>query len=361
MTLGLFEKRIEGDNALMELARLRFQQARMGAEMHASTPLQLEELMRFRPSFVNHRRQKHYGGQESTTEGGPANDLPVVVHLPRHFHLLNEEHRKQITAMASAFAGRSYGMVIHDHSDLISRADDFVNAAKAIESRLADIRACPLLFVEYAAGLEPRMFARFFESIRDLAHVSACIDVGHVGIKQARNTFANMHLGEDICALKNQPSRIPDMISDVETAVGSALPTVLDLMEALGKIGKPVHFHLHDGHPLSTFSPFGVSDHLSFLMEMPLGFEYRGRRSVPLMFGRAGLQQIAKKAIQTIGFDRVSFTLEIHPLAGQLSLGDVAPFFNHWIDKTNAERMNHWLAVLSENHRALLEGLKVKA
>jgi len=40
MTLGLFEKRIEGDDALLELARLRFKQARMGAEMHAATPQQ---------------------------------------------------------------------------------------------------------------------------------------------------------------------------------------------------------------------------------------------------------------------------------------------------------------------------------
>jgi hypothetical protein len=350
MTLGLFEKRFEGDDALLELARWRFQQARMGAEMHAATPQQLEEMMRFRPSFV-----------KNTTEGGPANDLPVVVHLPRHFNLLNEEHCKQIAGMASAFAGRIYGLVIHDHPDLVSRSEEFVRATQAIESRLAQIPACPLLFVEYAAGLEPRMFTRFFESIHELTHISSCIDVGHVGIKQARNTFASTHPGEDICALKSQPSRIPELISDIETAVGSGLPTVLDLIETLGKIGKPVHFHLHDGHPLSTFSPYGVSDHLSFLMELPLNFDYRGRCSVPLMFGRAGLQQIAKKAVQSIGRERISFTLEIHPLAGQLSLGDAAPLFSHWIDKTNAERMNHWLAVLSENHTALLEALTVKA
>jgi hypothetical protein len=151
------------------------------------------------------------------------------------------------------------------------------------------------------------------------------------------------------------------MIGDVETAVGAALPTVLDLIDALGKLRKPVHFHLHDGHPLSTFSPFGVSDHLSFLMEMPLGFEYLGRRSVPLMFDRAGLQQIARKAVKAIGRERVSFTLEIHPTSGRLPLGDAAPLFNHWIDKTNAERMNQWLAVMSENHAALLESLNVKA
>lgn len=339
MTLGLFEKRIEGDDALMELARLRFQQAYMGAEMHAATPEQLENVMRFRP--------------------WP--DAPVVVHLPRHFNLADEDWRKRIREFAARFAGRIYGMVIHDHPELVSRSDDFLRAARETQRQLAQIPACPHLFVEYAAGLEPRMLARFFESIADLTHISSCIDVGHVGIKQARSIFGGMHPGQDICAVKNQPAGIPEMISDVEMSVGAALPTVLDLIEALGKPAKPVHFHLHDGHPLSTFSPFGVSDHLSFLMEMPLNFEYRGRRSVPLMFGRAGLHQILKKAVQAIGRDRLSFTLEIHPGPGLLPLGDAAPLFNHWTDKTNAERMNQWLAVLRENQVALLEGISVKA
>jgi hypothetical protein len=339
MTLGLFEKRIEGDDALMELARLRFQQANMGAEMHAATAEQFEAVLRFRPSVQS----------------------PVVVHLPRHFNLSNEENRKQIAEFASRFAGRIYGMVIHDHPDLVSRSNDFVRGAQEMQSRFAQIRACPMLFVEYAAGLEPRMFVRFFESIHELTHISSCVDVGHVGIKQAKNAYASMQGGQDVCALRNEPARIPQVISDVETAVGAALPTVQDLIEALGKIGKAVHFHLHDGHPLSTFSPFGVSDHLSFLIEMPLDFEYRGRRSVPLMFGRAGLHQIVKKAVQAIGRERVSFTLEIHPISGRLPLGDASPLFNHWTDKTNAEWMNQWLSVLRENHAALLEGLNVKA
>jgi len=132
MILGLFEKRIDGDDALMELARMRFQQARMGAEMHAATPEQLEGVMRFRP----------------------AKDLPVVVHLPRYFNLLSEENRRQIAEIASAFAGRIYGMVIHDHAELISRSEDFRSGAEAMQSQLAQIRACPILFVEYAAGLE---------------------------------------------------------------------------------------------------------------------------------------------------------------------------------------------------------------
>ena len=336
MTLGLFEKRIDGDDALMELARLRFQQANMGAELHAGTSDQLEAVLRFRPD-------EH---------------LPVVVHLPRHFNLLNGENCDQIARIASAFAGRIYGMVIHDHLDLVSRSDDFLTSARAMESRLVEIRDSPLLFIEYASGLEPGIFARLFESIVELAHISSCVDVGHVGIQQVRTAYAASHPGEDVCALKNQPPRIPEMISHVETATAAALPAVLNLIDALGKLGKPVHFHLHDGHPLSTFSPFGVSDHLSFLIEMPLSFEYQGRKSVPLMFGIAGLRQIVRRALQVIGRQRTSFTLEIHPGQGQLALGDAAGFFHHWTDKTNAERMNQWLAVLRQNHQALAEACR---
>src|ERR1051326_5163972 len=119
MTLGLLEKRIEGDDALMQLARLRFQQAKMGAEMHAATPEQLEWVMRFRPS-----------GDGSAVEGAPTAELPVVVHLPRQFNLLSDENRRQIAEMASRFAGRIYAMVIHDHPDLVSRSPEFGKAAE---------------------------------------------------------------------------------------------------------------------------------------------------------------------------------------------------------------------------------------
>jgi hypothetical protein len=76
-----------------------------------------------------------------------------------------------------------------------------------------------------------------------------------------------------------------------------------------------------------------------------------------MMFGRSGFLQIARNAVQAIGHKRASFTLEIHPVSGQLALSDAVPLFNHWVDKTNAERMNHWLAVLAENHAVLLQGL----
>jgi hypothetical protein len=331
LTLGLFEKRIEGDNCLLELARLRLQQAGMGAEMHAGTPEQLDGLLRFRPS----------------------EEAPAVVHLPRDFHLADARSQGRILEFASRYAGRVHGLVMHDHADMAWRREDALRSAWEMDSRLAKIGRCPMLFVEYAVGLEPNTFAAFFESIRELPRISACIDIGHVGIRQARAAYSEIHPGQDICELKSQDTLLPQVMADVEAAVNAAPATVLDLVEGLGALGKPVHFHLHDAHPLSTFSPFGVSDHLSFLSEIPLRFEYRGRRSVPLMFGPAGLRRIVAKASEAIGV--VSFTLEIHPTFERLSLGDAELLFGHWRDKTNAEQMNHWLSVLARNHALLLE------
>ena len=335
MVLGLFEKRVDGDDSLMELARLRFQHSGLGTEMHAGMPEQLEWTMRFRPSP----------------------EAPVVVHLARDFNLADESSRRRILDFGSRFAGRVHGLVLHDHADLATRPEDFVRAARGTNSKLEAIARAPMLFVEFAAGLEPKVFTRFFESIRELGGVSACIDIGHVGIWQARQAYRQLHPGEDICALKHHADRLPQVMADVDQAVASALPVVLDLIGALGALGKPVHFHLHDGHPLSTFNPFGVSDHLSFLVEIPLGFEHRGRRSVPLMFGPGGLRHIAAQACRAIGRDRLSFTLEIHPTNDRLPLGDAAPLFQHWRDKTNAKIMNHWLAVLARNHRLLLDSM----
>jgi hypothetical protein len=332
LTLGLFEKRIAGDDSLTELARLRFSQAGMGAEMHAGTPEQLDGLLKFRPSP----------------------NAPVTVHLPRDFNLMDEHARTLILDFASRFAGRVYGLVVHDRTEMVTRRESFLQVARELDSRLGQIDRCPMLFIEYAVGLEPETFAGFFESIAELTRISACIDIGHIGIWQARNAYSQMHPGEDICSLKVQNFKLPQVMADVERAAGSALPTVLNLVEAVGRSGKPVHFHLHDGHPLSTFSSFGVSDHLSFLQEIPLGFEYRGKRSVPSMFGLGGLSQVVAKAIETIGCDRVSFTLEIHPTADRLPLGDAASLFGHWRDKSNAERMNHWLSLLSQNHNLLI-------
>ena len=48
-TLALFQKRIAGDDSLLQLAQLRFEQAGLGAEFYAGTPDELERLWAFRP------------------------------------------------------------------------------------------------------------------------------------------------------------------------------------------------------------------------------------------------------------------------------------------------------------------------
>lgn len=335
-TLGLFEKRIQGDDSLLHLAQRRFAEARMGAEMHAASSEQLDWLLKFRP------------GQKAQ----------ITVHLPREFDLLQEHHRHSILDFANRFAGQVYGLVIHDHAAMAARKNDYVLAAWKLDDQLEKIDSSPILFVEYAAGVQPDVFAQFFLEIRDLDRISACIDIGHVGIRAAQAAYARKHKGEDVCALKSQPPRLRQVIDDVEEAVAAGPMAVLALLETISRLKKPVHFHLHDGHPLSTFSPFGVSDHLGFEAEIPLDFEHRGRRSVPTMYGPAGLSKVVGRALELLQPKLLSFTLEIHPAGGRLPLGEVSALFQHWTDKTNAEQMNHWLALLARNHQLLREAIE---
>ena len=108
----------------------------------------------------------------------------------------------------------------------------------------------------------------------------------------------------------------------------------------------PVHFHLHDGHPLIA----GLPDHFSFLTQLPVPFTYQHRRSLAPLYGPAGLASIVTAAVEACSTERASLTLEIHQAEGRLPLGDAAGLFRHWRDTTNAERMNYWQAVLAENH-----------
>jgi len=330
-TLGLFEKRLDGDDALLELARFRFRQAGLGTEIYSPNPGLLEWMLGFRPEV----------------------NAPVVAHLARAMNVAEAGCHAQIEDFARQFAGRVQGLVIHDHPMLAENPREYLRAAQALNARLHPIQNCPWLFVEYAAGVELEAFLHFVEAIRPLDRISVCVDIGHVGIQQTRNAYFQKHPRVDVCTLKSQPAQIQEALPEVESAMASALPAVLGLVQKLGPGGKPVHFHLHDGHPLSTFSPFGVSDHLSFLTSIPLGFEHLGRRQARLMYGPGGLFEIIAQAIQAIGGERLSCTLEIHPPAERLPLGDAEQFFHHWRDKTNAEKMNAWLSVLGENHRLL--------
>lgn len=315
----------------MKLASRRFSQAHMGAEMHAATPEQLEWVMAFRPW----------------------SEAPVVLHLPRHYNLTDELTRRRIYEFASRFCGGVSGMVLHDHKQIVQSNSAYIDAAREMNRQLLKLDPGPVLFIEYAVGLEPSEFATFFAQISDLDRLAPCIDIGHVGIKAALAAYARNHDGHDASSLKSQPPELRELIADVQSAVRSGRSAVFDLIQAIAAVQKPVHFHLHDGHPLSTFSPFGVSDHLSFLTEIPLNFVYRDRRSVPPMFGPEGLAELVCHVLRLVRRQQVSFTLEIQPTGERLALGQDGELFSHWTDKINAERTNHWLSVLSSNHELL--------
>ena len=318
---ALFQRRVDGDDALLELARLRFDQAGLAAEVYADTPEQLEEVLGFAPERP-HR---------------------PVVHLSRQVNLLEERSRTAVEAFADRFAGRVAGLVVHDKADMGKRTGELVAGLEALGARLERRPDGPMLFLEYAAGLGLEWFVEVAERLREVPKVGACIDVGHVGIAEARASFTRHRPGLDLARLQPGDARLPELAADVQAAAASALPAVLWLVRSLGQVGKPFHVHLHDGHPLIP----GLSDHFSFLIRVPVPFEHHGRRSLDPLYGPAGLAAIVQAAARARG--RASLTLEIHQVEGRRPLADAAGLFGHWRDLTNAERMNHWLAVLSEN------------
>jgi hypothetical protein len=320
---ALFYRRVAGDDALLELARLRFAQTGLAAETYAETPGELEHVLRFVP---------------------PHRHLPMV-HLNRGINLLHDQGRAAVTEFAGRFVGRVGGLVVHDQRDMGTQTDRLLTVLHELNARLCERPGAPFVFLEYAAHLEPAWFVEVAEKLQDAERVSVCIDIGHLGIWHASARFAHSYSGLNLRDLHTGDARLPELAPYVQDAVGSAVGDVIDVIRSIGRLGKRVHFHLHDAHPLIQ----GLSDHFSFLIRLPVPFSYQGRRSLSMMYGPSGLAAIVSAAIEACGLQQVSFTLEIHQVEGRLPLGDASPLFSHWSDTTNAERMNYWLSVMSEN------------
>ena len=320
---ALFQQRIDGDDALLKLAGLRFAQMGAAAEVYADSPDQLEYVLQFVPSHAR---------------------LPIV-HLSRRVNVLHGRDRAVVREFADRFAGRVAGLVVHDKREMAGNTDRLLAAMRELNAHLCQRPDSPLVFLEYAAGLDRGWFIEVAERLQAAERVSCCIDVGHIGLRQATARFERRHPGLDLKKLSPMDDRLPGLVADVQDAVGSALPHVLEVIGSLGRVGKHVHFHLHDGHPLIP----GLRDHFSFLTRLPIPFSYEGRRSLSTMYGPSGLASIVSTATAACAPHGVSFTFEIHQVEGRLPLGDAAGLFPHWQDTTNAERMNHWLSVLSEN------------
>ena len=225
--------------------------------------------------------------------------LPVV-HLDRDLDMLRPADRRVVAAFATSFSGRVAGLVVHDKPAMAARQAELVDGMRDLASQLGTSDNGPSVFLEYAAGHKLDWFVEVGELLEDLERVSMCIDVGHIGIRQARRHFAHGHPSLELASLHPGDARLPDLVDDVQAAVGTALPAVLDVTRSLGRLGKPVHFHLHDGHPLVP----GLSDHFSFFMRVPIPFEHDHRTSLPPMYGPAGLAAIAVGRRRGIRCDR---------------------------------------------------------
>lgn len=322
---ALFEQPYAGDEALLALMRLRFEQAGLGAELHARDPAGLERVLGFAPDAA----------------------APPTVHLDRALDLLDDADRAAIAGFVHRFDGRIAGFVVHDQRSMAGRTDALVDALRALDDDVRGLRA--MVWLEYAAGHPLDWFAEVGARVSDLPRVGQCVDIGHVGLHAAHRALARAHPDLDFGRLRSDDDLLAGRVDAVEAATEAALPAVLRLVRHLSVPGKPLHLHLHDAHPLVP----GLSDHRSFLTRLPVPFVHRGRRSLPTMYGPQGLRTIVDTAIAAAHGTPPSLMLEIHQTAGRRPLDDAAPLFAHWSDPTNAERTNHRLAVLSENARLL--------
>ncbi len=322
---GLFQKRLAGDDALLELARLRFDEVAMGPEIHSGSPADFAHQYGFRPETAS----------------------TAVVHLPRNWNVLNTDHHDGICALAGCAAGKAFGFVIHDLNEIETDPGGVLQNLHRLATRLRRIPNAPILFVEYAVGLDPVRYIDFLRKFDDCEEISACLDVGHIGIRQARKAYAAKYPGEDACALHPDSPELPDRIEALAAAVQSALPVTIKVIRAFTASETPIHFHLHDGHPLAN-SKFGVSDHRGFLAPIAIPFAHNGRRSLPPLFGPSGLRKILATALTHSRPEQLTFTLEIHETGGRLPLGNAKHFFHHWKEIRNAEQMSHWLNTLQQ-------------
>ncbi len=326
---GLFQKRIQGDDALLELAQFRFRRSGLLPEYHAGDVAERNRMERFHP----------------------APERAGVLHLPRGLDLFRRDTREYIAHIGTAGTGSLLGMVVHDQEEIRHDFGGYREALADLNRRLEGADTLKL-FVEYAVGLDPELYCRTIEAAADLSAITACIDIGHVGIRQARHCYEQRFPGRRLDAAETGSQGILERMPAVQEAVRAGCPAVVEMISRLAALEKPVHFHLHDGHPLVE-NQYGVPDHRSFLHRPVVHIGRESTRLEPL-FGRRGIALILDAVRRSFPTDAVSLTLEIHETLEREALDNESlPLFSHWRDKTNAEKMNHWLLLLAANANLL--------
>ncbi len=319
--MAIFNRMIDGDDALFRLASARFAEGGIGAEIHPSSP----ETYIYNRSFLD-------------------DGVYCTAHLPRNIDLADLSAIDVLEGYSLLDPVLINGMVVHDSFMLSGSMPEVLPRLELLDENLSSV-----LFVEYAAGLGFETFYEIASSVAGMKNIGICIDVSHIAIQACRIEFSRSNQNVDICSLKPSDPSYAKYFEDIEAAVANARVFVFDYLERLCKLDLPLHFHLHDGHPSSTFSPYGVCDHLSFLHTIPIPFSHNGRTSVDCFYGVAGLEKICNIINANCDRTRTSLMLEIHPQPGTRALGKYSELFSHWNDLHNAEQMNYWLDILLDN------------
>ena len=121
---ALFQQRVDGDDALLKLAGLRFAQMGVAAEVYADTPDHLEYVLPFVPPHAR---------------------LPMV-HLSRGINVLHGRDRAVVREFADRFAGRVAGLVVHDKREMAAKTDRLLAALRELNAHLCQRPGGPLLF-----------------------------------------------------------------------------------------------------------------------------------------------------------------------------------------------------------------------
>lgn len=330
--LGIFNRMIEGDDALLVLAALRYAEAGIGAEMYPWGPEYLPVVRNFLP--------------ETSV---------CTIHLARDLDSSTPMGREQILAYARTAGGRLRGMVTHDNPNLVANPDATYEGYARLDEFLNKVDG-PALYVEYACGLPFVQFRDLVRGFERFRKIGACIDIGHLAIRACQEEYARTHPGEDICAIKPDHPNLPALLPEIEAAADQAFERVLDITADITALQIPLQLHLHNGHPLSTFSRYGVCDHLPFFWSIPLPFEHQGRRSVDGIYTIKRLERLIAVLRKGGKLTRLNYMLEIHPQPGRRPLGEYEYLFQHWQDTRNAEEMNYWLDLITQN-AAILRSL----
>lgn len=323
--LGIFNRMIEGDDALLVLAALRFAEAGIGAEMYPWGPEYLPVVRNFLPDTA-----------------------VCTIHLAHGLDSTSEMGQEQIFAYARSASGRLRGMVTHDRPSMAADPAATMQALARVDDYLRKVNG-PALYLEYACGLP---FAEYLDLVCQFERfekVGACIDIGHLVIRACRFEYEKEHPGVNVCEIKPDHPDLPALLPGIEAAVERAYEKTLEIVGEIAARRMPLQLHLHNGHPLSTFSRFGVCDHLPFFWSIPLPCEYNGRRSVDCIYTIKRLERLIGVLRRGGCLSRMNFMLEIHPQPGRRPLGEYEYLFHHWEDKRNAEQQNYWLDLLVQN------------